>query len=297
MHAKSPLIKLNNDVEMPLLGLGVYQASPEDTVNAVSTAIAGGYRLIDTAKAYQNEVQVGEALRASDCDRSDLFVTTKLFNGDYGYDTALRAFDESLQKLGLEYLDLYLLHWPTQNWEATVQSWKALERLYAEGRVRSIGVCNFLENHLDRLLSETQIVPAVNQVELHPYFAQKPMTLKNNDLGVVTQAWSPIGGAKNYGNWDNYGGPKDPLADDVITAIAREHQKSPAQVVLRWHIQNSVIAIPKSTNADRIAQNIDIFDFTLSASEMSRIDALDAGMRAGPHPNDVDTGSFADLGR
>ncbi|MFI8481421.1 aldo/keto reductase [Pseudomonas sp. NPDC078700] len=294
MSAKSAVIKLNNGLEMPMLGLGVYEASPEETVSATRAAISAGYRLIDTAKAYRNEAQVGEGLRMSGIDRSELFVTTKLFNCDYGYDSALRGFDESLQKLGLEYLDLYLLHWPTQNWQATLQSWKALERLLSEKRVRSIGVCNFLEGHLDMLLSETQIVPVINQIELHPYFNQKSLIRKNKDLGIVTEAWSPIGGVKNYGSWDQYGGAKDPLAEQAIIAIGQAHGKTPAQIILRWHIQNGVVAIPKSTNAERIAQNIDIFDFALTAQQMAQIDALEAGMRAGPHPKDVDTDSFAE---
>lgn len=297
MTGKSPLITLNNGVAMPRLGLGVYEASPDDTIGAVATAIDSGYRLIDTAKAYRNEVQVGEGLRRSGVERSELFVTTKLFNGDYGYDTTLKAFDESLGKLGLDYLDLYLLHWPTRNWDATIQSYKALEKLLADGRVRAIGVCNFLEDQLDALLKEAEVVPAINQIELHPYFAQKDLLRRNAELGIVTEAWSPIGGVKNYGNWDSYGGRKDPLQDPVITAIAQAHDKTAAQVILRWHFQNGITAIPKSVNAGRIAENIDIFDFELSQAEIEHIDALDAGMRAGPYPKDVDTDSFAELGR
>jgi len=295
MPREVPLIKLNNGVDMPLLGLGVWDASAQETVGAVSCAISSGYRLIDTAKAYRNEQQVGEGLRASGRHRSELFITTKLFMNDFGYDRALRAFDDSLRRLGLEYLDLYLLHWPTRSWDATVQSWKALERLLAEGRVKSIGVCNFLEAHLDELVAEAQVIPAVNQIERHPYFSQTELIAKNESLGIVTQAWSPIGGVKNYGNWDAYGGRKDPLTDTVIVGIGEAHRKTPAQVILRWHVQNGVIAIPKSVNPARIAENIDVFDFTLTVAEMAQMDALDGSMRAGPHPDSIDVDSFPHL--
>lgn len=295
MPPKSPVISLNNGVEIPALGLGVYLSPPEETISAVSSALESGYRLIDTAKAYHNETQVGEGVRKSGVDRSEIFVTTKLFNSDYGYDSTLKAFDQSMSKLGLDYLDLYLLHWPTKNWEASVQSWKALEKIVADGRVRAIGVCNFLEVHLDALIGETEIVPAVNQIELHPYFAQKALLEKNKSLGIVTQAWSPIGGVKNYGDWASYGGKRDPLTETVVTSIASAHGKSAAQVILRWHYQKGVVAIPKSVNPGRIAENIDVFDFSLNASEMAQLDGLDAGMRAGPDPRDVDTTSFAEL--
>ena len=295
MSGKSPSITLNNGIEMPAIGLGVYLAEPQDTISAVSAAIASGYRLIDTAKAYHNERQVGEGIRASSVDRSELFITTKLFNSDYGYDTTLKAVDQSLKKLGLDYLDLYLLHWPTKNWEATIQSWKAAEKVLADGKVRAIGVCNFLEDQLDALIEASGVVPAVNQVELHPYFAQKALLAKNDALGIVTEAWSPIGGAKNYGNWDSYGGVRDPLMDPVVAVIANAHRKSPAQVILRWHYQNGIVAIPKSVNPGRIAQNIDVFDFALDTEEMALLDDLDAGMRAGPDPRNTDTTSFAEL--
>lgn len=294
MNSKSPSFKLNNGVEMPALGLGVFLASPEDTVNAVATAIADGYRLIDTARAYKNETQVGEGIRKSGISREQIFVTTKLWLTDYGHEAALRGFDESLAKLGLDYLDLYLLHWPTKNFDATVESYQAAEKLLAAGRVRAIGVCNHTAQHLDALIARTDVVPAVNQVELHPYFAQKDLRQKNAALGIVTEAWSPIGGVKRYWPGASTPGNGDPLADSVITEIGRAHGKTAAQVILRWHFQNGVVAIPKSVKAARIAENFDIFDFSLSEAEMTKIDALDTGVRGGPDPTQVDTGSFSE---
>lgn len=293
MNNKSPTLKLNNGIEMPALGLGVYQASAEDTVKAVENAIADGYRLIDTARAYGNESQVGEAIRNSGINRAELFVTTKLWLTDYGRDAA-RGFDESLTKLGLDYLDLYLLHWPTRNFDATVQSYKAAEKLLAEGRIRAIGVCNHTEQHLDALIARTDIVPAVNQVELHPYFAQKGLREKSAALGIVTEAWSPIGGVKRYWPGGSDVGGGDPLVDPAVTDISRTHGKTAAQIILRWHFQNGVVAIPKSVNATRIAENFDIFDFSMSDAEMTKIDALDTGVRGGPDPTQIDTDSFSE---
>ncbi|MCZ7593433.1 MAG: aldo/keto reductase [Kiritimatiellae bacterium] len=295
MAGKSPLINLNNGVKMPALGLGVFAASAEETASAIASAISSGYRLIDTARSYNNEAQVGEGIRNSGVDRAEMFVTTKLFNGDYGYERALRAFDESLGRLGLDYVDLYLLHWPTKDWNATIQSWKAAEKILGDGRARAIGVCNFLEDQLDELIAASDVVPAVNQIELHPYFAQKPLLAKNRALGIVTEAWSPIGGAINDGDGDNHGGRKHPLTDPVITTIAEAHGRSAAQVILRWHFQNDVVAIPKSVNPERIAKNIDVFDFALSDAEMAQLDELDTGVRIGPDPRDVDTSSFAEF--
>ncbi len=294
MNGKSPSIKLNNGIEMPALGLGVFQASPEDTVKAVTTAIADGYRLIDTASAYQNEPQVGEGIRNSGIPREQLFVTTKLWLTDYGYDAALRGFEASMAKLGLDYLDLYLLHWSTTNFEATLQSWKAAEKLLTAGRVRAIGVCNHTTQHLDALIARTDVVPAVNQVELHPYFAQPALRKKDAALGIVTQAWSPIDGVKRYWPGASSTGSGDPLADPVIADIGVSYGKAAAQVILRWHFQNGVVAIPKSIKAARIAENIDIFDFALSEAEMARIDALDTGVRGGPDPTQIDTDSFSE---
>ena len=291
MSGKAPSVTLNNGINMPMLGLGVYQASPEDTVRAVTTAIGQGYRLVDTAKAYANEAQVGEAIRESGVARDELFVTTKLWLTDYGFESALRAFDASMTRLGLDTLDLYLLHWPTRDFDATVQSYKALEKLLADGRTRAIGVCNHTPAQIDALVAQTDIVPAVNQVELHPYFAQQDLRAKDRTLGIVTEAWSPIGGVKRY--WESGGKHGNPLADPVLKAIGAAHGKTPAQIVLRWHVQNGIVAIPKSVHANRIAENIDIFDFELSGKEMVRIDALNADARGGPDPTEVDTKSFS----
>ena len=291
MTGKAPSVTLNNGIKMPVLGLGVYQASPEDTVRAVTVAIDQGYRLIDTAKAYGNEAQVGEAIRASGTDRDELFVTTKLWLTDYGFESALRAFDASMTRLGLDRLDLYLLHWPTRDFDATVQSYKALEKLLADGRTRAIGVCNHTAGQLDALIAQTNIVPAVNQVELHPYFTQPELRAKDRMLGIVTEAWSPIGGVKRY--WASDGKDGNPLADPVLKSIGDAHGKTPAQIILRWHVQNGVVAIPKSVHVNRIAENIDIFDFELSGKEMARIDALNADARGGPDPVEVDTKSFS----
>jgi diketogulonate reductase-like aldo/keto reductase len=282
----SPLLTLNNGVEIPALGLGVYMSAPEDTAGAVRTAIENGYRLIDTAAAYGNEREVGEGLRDSSIDRSEVFVTTKLWISDFGHDSALRAFETSMDNLGLDYLDLYLLHWPIpSDFEATIASYKAAEKVLAEGRVRVIGVCNFNPQHLEDLVARTDVVPAANQVELHPYFAQKKVRGANASHGVLTQSWYPIGGVyKNH--------PKDPdrvtnlLDDPTIGELASKHGKTPAQVVLRWHIENGLSAIPKSVRAPRIAENIGVFDFALSPEDVATIDALDAGMRGGPNPDD-----------
>lgn len=287
----SPELTLNNGVKIPALGLGVLFSGGDETVRMVRTAIDIGYRLIDTASAYQNETQVGEGIRQSGIHRSELFVTTKLFLPDYGYEEALRAFDTSLAKLGLDYLDLYLLHWPVpRTFDATLASWRALETLLADGRVRAIGVCNFNPAHLASLIESSKVVPAINQVELHPYFTQPAVRAANAEHGVLTQAWSPIGGVKRY--WAK--SPEtahDPLADPVITAIAAKYGKTPAQIVLRWQIERGHSAIPKSSHAERIAQNIDIFDFHLTPEEAASIDALDCGERGGPDPevNDLDT--------
>lgn len=294
MNSKSSSIKLNNGIEMPALGLGVFQSSPEDTIKAVATAIADGYRLIDTARAYKNEIQVGEGIRKSGVNRAELFITTKLWLTDYGQEAALRGFDESMAKLRLDYLDLYLLHWPTKHFDATVQSYKAAEKLLAAGRVRAIGVCNHTEQQLDALIARTDVVPAVNQVELHPYFAQKALRQASAARGIVTQAWSPIGGVKRYWPGAAATGNGDPLADPVITGIGRAHGKTAVQVILRWHFQNGVVSIPKSVKPARIAENIDIFDFMLSNSEMAKIDSLDTGVRGGPDPTQIDTDSFSE---
>ncbi|MBF4632594.1 aldo/keto reductase [Clavibacter michiganensis subsp. phaseoli] len=288
----SPTLTLNNGVSMPALGLGVYQSSPEDTVDAVVAAIRAGYRLVDTAAAYGNEREVGEAIRRSGIDRSKLFVTTKLWISDYGHDEALHAFDVSLGKLGLDYVDLYLLHWPMPTeFDRTVAAYKAAETLLAQGRVRAIGVCNHSAGDLEQLISRTDVVPAVNQIELHPYFSQRAARDAGAAHGIVTQSWSPIGGVLVY-QPENPDQPKNVLEDPVILAIAEKTGKTPAQVILRWQIESALAPIPKSVKKHRIEENINVFDFTLTPEDIAAIDALDTGERGGPDPALVNTTLF-----
>ncbi|MBV9265151.1 MAG: aldo/keto reductase [Acidobacteriaceae bacterium] len=289
MKEKSTLIKLNNGVQMPALGLGVLRSSKEETPKAVETAIKAGYRLIDTAAAYLNEREVGDGIRRSGVDRSEIFVTTKLWLTHYGYESALRASDSSLRKLGLDYLDLYLLHWPVPAaFDATVESYRAAEKLLAEGRVRAIGVCNFSPQHLRNLMERTQIVPAVNQVELHPSFNQRELRETDAKFGITTQSWSPIGGAHRRAG----DAQKDPLSQPAVLQIADKYRKTPAQIVLRWHVDHGLSAIPKSVRRERIEENIDIFDFTLSPEDLNVIDALDTGTRSGPDPEIFDANTY-----
>ncbi|WP_277980538.1 aldo/keto reductase [Sphingomonas phyllosphaerae] len=283
-----PTLTLNNDVEMPLLGLGVYQSAKQEAVAAVRTALSDGYRLIDTAAGYFNEAEVGEGIRTSGVDAKDVFVTTKLWMSDYGYDEALHAFDRSLGKLRLDQLGLYLLHWPVPaDFERTIASYKAAERLLADGRVRAIGVCNFSEADLERLIDNVAVVPAVNQIELHPYFNQHALRAVHQRFGIVTQAWSPIGGINVYASK----GP-NVLEDPTITALAKRYGKTSAQIVLRWHVERGTSAVPKSVRAERIAENISIFDFALTADDIASIDALDTDERSGPDPDTVNQQSF-----
>ncbi|MCJ1687614.1 aldo/keto reductase [Rathayibacter sp. VKM Ac-2927] len=277
-------LTLNNGVTLPALGLGVFQSAPEETTAAVQSALEAGYRHIDTAAAYGNEREVGEGLRRSGLDRSEVFVETKVWVTDYGYDETLRAFEKATGKLGVEQLDLLILHQPVPSrFDTTVAAYRALEKLLADGGVRAIGVSNFTPAHLARLLAEVDVIPAVNQVELHPYFAQPDLRREHAERGILTQAWSPIGGITFYPGW---GDERRSVMDDAtIGAIATEHGKSPAQVMLRWHLQQGRSAIPKSTNPERIAANIDVFDFELSDDELARIDALDTGVRSGPDPD------------
>ncbi|MFB6724994.1 aldo/keto reductase [Kribbella sp. NPDC056345] len=268
-----PTVKLNNGVEMPQLGYGVFQVPDEETTAAVTAALEAGYRSIDTAAAYQNEAGVGKALVASGIDRSELFVTTKLWNADQGYDKALRAFDQSLGLLGLEYLDLYLIHWPAPDLDLYVDTWRALEKLLADGRVRAIGVSNFQPQHLDRLAEVAGITPAVNQVELHPFLQQEDIRAYGADFGIRTEAWSPLAKGGSL------------LTDPVIRALAAKHDRTPAQVVLRWHLQLGNIVIPKSVTPARIKENLNVFDFDLSAEDLATITPLDRGERTGPHPD------------
>ncbi|MEE9094669.1 aldo/keto reductase [Pseudarthrobacter phenanthrenivorans] len=277
-------LKLNNGVTMPALGLGVFQSPPEETTAAVQTALEVGYRHIDTAAAYGNEREVGEGIRRSALDRSEVFIETKVWVSDYGYDEALHAWDKAVGKLGVEQLDLLILHQPAPDrFDKTVAAYKALETLLKDGRVRAIGVSNFMPHHLQQLLAETSIVPAVNQIELHPYFQQAAVQTIDEDHGILTQAWSPIGGITFYPGWGE--NRKNVMRDPAIAAVAQAHGKTPAQVMLRWHLQQGRSAIPKSTNPARIAENFDVFDFELTAAELTAIDALDSGVRSGPDPD------------
>lgn len=287
----NPII-LNNGVSMPPLGFGVFQSPPEETAVAVETAVKAGYRHIDTAAGYGNEREVGEGIRRSGVDRDEIFIETKVWVSDYGYDQTLHAFDKSAIKLGVDRIDLLILHQPMpQHFERTVEAYRALETLLADGRVRAIGVSNFLPHHLSALRERTTVIPAVNQVELHPYFTQPDVQRANTELGTVTQAWSPIGGITFYPGWgdDNRASV---LEDETLKRIAANHGKTPAQVMLRWHLEQGRSAIPKSTNPQRIAQNIDVFDFTLNKQELATIDALDRGVRGGPDPDEVDPSTW-----
>jgi diketogulonate reductase-like aldo/keto reductase len=279
----SPALKLNNGVTMPALGLGVFQSPPEDTTAAVETALRAGYRLIDTAASYDNEREVGEGIRRSDVPRDELFLTTKLWISDYGYDAAQVGFEASLRRLGVDHVDLYLLHQPVPtHFEDTIGAYQAAEKFLADGRARAIGVCNFSPEHLRRLIDRTDAVPAVNQVELHPYFTQPALRQVHAELGIATQAWSPLGGVLVYvpGSDESRG----PMSDPVITDLAAQYGKTPAQIVLRWHIEHGLCAIPKSVKPHRIAENFDVFDFALTHAEVAAIDALDKGVRGGPDP-------------
>jgi diketogulonate reductase-like aldo/keto reductase len=281
--ATTPALTLNNAVTLPALGLGVFQSPPAETTAAVETALGDGYRLIDTAAAYDNEREVGEGIRRSGVDRDEIFVTTKLWFSDYGYDAAHVGFEASLRRLGLDHVDLYLLHQPVPaHFEDTIGAYKAAETFLADGRARAIGVSNFSGEHLRRLLEGAEVVPAVNQVELHPYFTQPALREAHAELGIVTQAWSPLGGVLVYvpGADESRG----PLTDPVITDLAATYGKTPAQVILRWHIEHGFCAIPKSVKPHRIAENFDVFDFALEAEEVTAIDALDKGVRGGPNP-------------
>lgn len=288
MNSSNAYITLNNGVKMPALGLGVYQSKPEETTEAVKTALDTGYRLIDTAAAYFNEREVGEGIRQSDIDRADIFIETKLWISDYGYDSALRAFDVSLKKLGIEQLDLWLLHQPlASEFDKTIQSYKAAEKLLSEGRVRAIGVSNLTPTELDRLITETDVVPAVNQIQVHPYYSQAEWRMANERYGILTQSWSPLGGSYTYNNAE-----KNPFIDNVITGIARKYYKTPAQVILRWHLDHGFSAIPKSVKPHRIAENFDVFDFKLTKEEIEAIDALETGVRGGPDPDSLDLATY-----
>ena len=290
MIATQPTITLNNGIELPALGFGVFQTPADVTQASVEEALRVGYRLVDTAAAYMNEREVGAAIAASGVARPDLFVQTKVWVSDYGYDGALHAFDVSARKLGVDYIDLYMLHQPLpQAFDTTVDALRALDRLLEDGRVRAIGIANFGPTHLESVLPRLSVVPAVNQVEVHPYYSQPALQAEHARRGIVTQAWSPLGGVYVYAPATE---PKSAIADPAITAIAERVGKTPAQVVLRWHIENGRSAIPKSVTPARIAQNLDVFDFALSADDIAAIDALDTGVRGGPNPDVVDFRTF-----
>ncbi|MGO4630420.1 aldo/keto reductase [Streptomyces sp. 2RAF24] len=264
---------------MPQLGFGVWQVPDAEAEQAVGTALEAGYRSIDTAAIYGNETGTGKAVAASGLPREELFVTTKLWNSDQGYESTLRAFDDSLGKLGLEYVDLYLIHWPVPNKDAYVDTYRAFEKILADGRARAIGVSNFLPEHLERLIGETSVVPAVNQIELHPQLQQAASRAAHARHGIATEAWSPLGQGRGL------------LDVPAIVAIARKHARTPAQVVLRWHVQLGNLVIPKSVTPSRIRENIAVFDFELDAEDLAGLAALDEGRRLGPDPAEFHVGA------
>ncbi len=273
-----PVTELNNGVGMPQLGFGVFQIPDEETAAAVKAALEAGYRSIDTAAVYGNEAGVGRALAESGIPRDELFVTTKLWNSQQGYDSTLRAFDESMRKLGLEQLDLYLIHWPLPRRDKYLDTWRAFEKLHADGRVRAIGVSNFQPAHLERLLGSSDVVPAVNQVELHPYLQQAEVRAFDEKHGIATEAWSPLAKGGSL------------LGEPAIAELAVKHGRTPAQIVLRWHLQLGNVVIPKSATPSRIAENFDVTGFTLTEEDMATLTPLDRGERTGPDPDRFNIG-------
>ncbi|HEX8715072.1 MAG TPA: aldo/keto reductase [Solirubrobacteraceae bacterium] len=267
-----PTLPLGGDERIPQLGFGVFQVPPKETERVVAEALSVGYRHIDTAAAYRNEAGVGAALHASGLAREAYFVTTKCWNDNQGYEQAKRACHTSLERLELDHVDLYLIHWPVPAHDRYVETWRAFIELRQEGLIRSIGVSNFEPEHLERVIAETGVTPAINQVELHPHFQQVGLRREHERLGIVTESWSPLGQGLE-------------LEDPLIVEIARAHGKSPAQAIIRWHLQIGAVVIPKSVTPSRIAENFDVFDFELSAEQMEAIAALDAGRRIGPDPN------------
>jgi diketogulonate reductase-like aldo/keto reductase len=284
-----PQLTLNNGVRMPVLGFGVFQTPPDETRTAVEAALSAGYRHIDTAASYGNERQVGEAVAKSGIDRAEVFIETKIWISDYGYDETLHGFDKSAGKLGVEQIDLLILHQALPSaFDKTLGAYRALEKLLADGKVRAIGVSNFMVDHVSALLDTATVVPAVNQIEVHPYFQQREVQDFGTKHGILTQAWSPIGGITFYREGEH----TSTLQDPVIVEIAQAHGKSPAQVMLRWHLQQGRSAIPKSTKPTRIAENLDVFDFALTSDQLAAIDALDTGKRGGPEPAVITLESF-----
>lgn len=268
-------VTLNNGLKMPQLGFGVWQVEDDQATTAVAKALEVGYTSIDTAMIYKNERGVGKAINNTSVPREDLFITTKVWNADQGYENTLRAFDESLERLGLDYVDLYLIHWPTPQFDQYVDTYKAMEKLYKEGRAKAIGVCNFDIEHLERLFAECEVKPVLNQIECHPYLAQNELKDFCAKHDIFVEAWSPL----------DQGG--DVLKDEVVQAIADAHSKTAAQVVLRWHLQNNSIVIPKSVTPSRIEENFNVFDFQLTADEMDKINKLDRNGRKGPVPSEM----------
>jgi 2,5-diketo-D-gluconate reductase A len=267
-----PSLPLGPNEQIPQLGFGVFQVPAKETEQPVAEALAAGYRHIDTAAAYRNEGPVGQAIRSSGLARDEIFVTTKCWNDHQGYDQAKRACHASRERLELDHLDLYLIHWPVPAHDKYVETWKAFIELQAEGLVRSIGVSNFQPEHLERLIAETGVTPAINQVELHPHFQQVGLRREHERLGILTEAWSPLGQGLE-------------LEDPAIVEIAREHGRTPAQTIIRWHLQLGNVVIPKSVTPERIVENLDVFDFELSDEQMAAIESLDAGTRIGPDPD------------
>jgi len=265
---------LNNGIKIPQLGYGVWKIPDDEAGNTIQQAIEAGYRLIDTAKIYKNEVGVGKAIAATNIPREELFITTKLWNADHGYETALKAFDESLEKLSLDYVDLYLIHWPTPMFDMYVESYKALETIYKDGRAKAIGVCNFDIEHLQRIMDECEIIPAVNQIECHPYLQQTELKMFCKEHGIVIEAYSPLMNGTKV------------LEDPVIQEIANQYGKTPAQIILRWHLQTDVVPIPKTITASRMDENINVFDFELSVDDLNNIAALDKGERHNAVPSE-----------
>lgn len=286
MTVQGPLLELDDGVAMPAIGLGVgaVERAPGRAAAAVQAAMDAGYRLVDTASVYGNETEVADGIERSGVPRDDVFITTKLWIDDYGYESALRAFQDSLRRLRTDVVDLYLLHLPLpERFDATVAAYRAAEQLLADGAVRAIGICNATEQHLAALAAGTDVVPAVNQVELHPYFGQPQLRLAHQSAGITTQAWSPLGGVMS---WNPAAASRPaPLADPAVAAVAAAHGKTPAQVLLRWHLQRGVAAIPKSFTPQRITENFDVFDFMLTTEQVTALDALDTGLRAGPDPD------------
>ena len=267
-----PTVTLSDGEGIPQLGFGVFQVPPQDTAAVATQALLAGYRHIDTAAGYRNEAGVGQAIHAAGLQRDDVFITTKCSNGDHGHDQAKRALKASLNQLEMEYVDLYLIHWPVPSKDMYVETWQAFIELQQEGLVRSIGVSNFHPAHLERIIEETGVKPTVNQIELHPLFQQTGLRHEHAELGIVTEAWSPLAQGKV-------------LQDPTIAEIAEGHGKTAGQVVIRWHIQLGNVVIPKSVTPERIIENFDVVDFSLTGDEMAAIDALDAGERIGPDPD------------